>query len=295
MLKDLFKKNPQYATVSTVALDEKFEKATDNGPVIPDGMWKKCDRCKTIIYNEDIEINNFVCNKCGNHFRIGAKDRINIIADNDSFDEFDKNILSTNPLNFNGYEEKLRTVKQVSGVEEAVVTGTCLINGMKVSIGIMDSNFMMGSMGTVVGEKITRLIEYSTKQRLPLIMFTASGGARMQEGILSLMQMAKISAAITKHDDEGLLYITILTDPTTGGVTASFAMQGDIIIAEPGCLIGFAGRRVIEDTIKEELPQAFQTAEFMLEKGFIDAIVNRRELKKIISDILLLHGGIKID
>ncbi|MEG0296144.1 MAG: acetyl-CoA carboxylase, carboxyltransferase subunit beta [Clostridium sp.] len=291
MLKDLFKKSYQYATVSKVSLDETLLLTPEEKPIIPDGMWRKCDGCGSIVYNEDIESNNYVCNKCGNHFRIGAKKRIEIISDKDTFEEMFNDFSEGNPLNFKGYSEKLETAKTRSGIDEAVITGVCNIMNIKVAVGVMDSNFMMGSMGKVVGEKLTSLIEYATDNKLPIVIFTTSGGARMQEGIFSLMQMAKISAAIGKHDSAGLLYITVLTDPTTGGVTASFAMEGDIIIAEPKCLVGFAGRRVIENTIKETLPDEFQTAEFLLEKGFIDIIVDRNELKTYIGDILSLHGG----
>lgn len=291
MLKDLFKKSYQYATVSTVSLDETLLTTSEEKPIIPDGMWRKCDGCGSIVYNEDIEANNYVCNKCGNHFRIGAKKRIEIISDKDTFVEMFSDILEGNPLEFKGYSEKLETARTKSGINEAVITGVCNIMNTRVAVGVMDSNFMMGSMGKAVGEKLTSLIEHATNNKLPLIIFTTSGGARMQEGIFSLMQMAKISAAIGKHDSDGLLYITVLTDPTTGGVTASFAMEGDIIIAEPKCLVGFAGRRVIENTIKETLPDEFQTAEFLLEKGFIDIIVDRNELKNYIGDILNLHGG----
>ena len=291
MLKDLFKKSYQYATVSRVSLNDEENEYIDDQPTIPDGMWRKCDNCNSILYNEDIEKNNYICNKCGTHFRIGARKRLDITIDSGTFTEMFTEIFETNPLKFKGYEEKLNNARKVSGIDEAVITGTGKINNIEVCIAVMDSNFMMGSMGTVVGEKITRLVEYATNSKLPLVIFTTSGGARMQEGIMSLMQMAKISAAIARHDNQGLLYITVLTDPTTGGVTASFAMEGDIIIAEPGCLVGFAGKRVIENTIKERLPEGFQTAEFMLEKGFVDAIVNRNDLKETITQILKIHGG----
>ena len=201
-----------------------------------------------------------------------------------------EDIKTTNPISFDGYEEKLEKSKEKTESSEAVITGIGKINGIAVAIAVMDSYFMMGSMGTVVGERITSLIEYATERKLPLIIFTTSGGARMQEGIFSLMQMAKISAAIGKHDDAGLLYITVLTNPTTGGVTASFAMEGDIILSEPGTLVGFAGRRVIENTIRETLPDDFQKAEFLLEKGFVDSIVHRKDLRKMLYKLLLMHG-----
>jgi acetyl-CoA carboxylase carboxyl transferase subunit beta len=210
--------------------------------------------------------------------------------DRDTFEEFDANINTVNPLDFKGYESKIENMKNGTGLNEAVVTGKGKISGIEVVICVMDSFFMMGSMGSVVGEKITRAVEKATHLGLPLIIFTTSGGARMQEGIFSLMQMAKVSAALKKFSDRGLLYITVLTDPTTGGVTASFAMLGDIIISEPGALIGFAGKRVIEQTTKQKLPEGFQRAEFLLEHGFIDKIVPRRELKITLRDILFIHS-----
>ena len=232
----------------------------------------------------------YVCSKCGYHLRIGAPERIRELCDINSFDEFDAEITTFNEENFYQYDEKLEKAKANSGINEAVVCGIGEISGKKVVICAMDSNFMMGSMGKVVGEKITRSIEYATLKKLPLIIATASGGARMQEGITSLMQMAKTSSALKKHNDKGLLYITILTDPTTGGVSASFAMLGDIIIAEPNALIGFAGKRVIEKTINEKLPEEFQRSEFLLKKGFVDLIVSRNRLKDTIHKLLILHG-----
>lgn len=286
MLKDLFKKN-KYATISKVSFNDEI---LDIKPNIPSGMWSKCDECRNILYTEDLGSNLEVCNNCGFHLRINANERIKQIFDNNSFNKLFSEMSSKNPLGFKGYEEKIRKGKEASGSEEAVICGVGKINGISIAAAIMDSFFMMGSMGSVVGEKITNIVEHATLNRLPLVIFTTSGGARMQEGIFSLMQMAKISAAIGRHDEEGLLYITVLTNPTTGGVTASFAMEGDIIISEPKATIGFAGRRVIENTIKETLPDDFQTAEFLLEKGFIDAIVHRRELKSYINKILSLHG-----
>ena len=227
---------------------------------------------------------------CNYHFNISAKERINQIFDKDSFIEMFQEIKVTNPLEFPGYEEKLKKAEQKSDLDEGVLCGVGNINSKKVATAIMDSNFMMGSMGSAVGERITRIIEYATQNKLPLIIFTASGGARMQEGIISLMQMAKTSAAIAKHDEAGLLYISVITNPTTGGVTASFAMLGDIIISEPGAILGFAGRRVIENTINQKLPEDFQSAEFMLEKGFVDDIVDRKNLKNYLSRVLKLHG-----
>ena len=282
MLKDLFKKS-KYGTVKSVSND------TEEKPNIPSGMWVKCDTCASIIYNEDLEANCYVCPSCNNHLRLTANKRINLFFDEYSFVKIGEDIKSKNPLSFEGYEEKIEKSKTKTESSEAVITGIGKVNGIEVAAAVMDSFFMMGSMGTVVGERITSIIEYATRKRLPLIIFTTSGGARMQEGIFSLMQMAKISAAIAKHDDVGLLYITVLTNPTTGGVTASFAMEGDIIISEPRALVGFAGRRVIENTIKETLPEDFQKAEFLLEKGFVDTIIDRRNLRKDIYKILKIH------
>lgn len=286
MLKDLFIKR-QYATVKPAAL-KKTE--SEEKPNIPSGMWTKCEKCNGIIYYEDLENSKYVCTSCGHHFRINAKQRIKMIFDQDTFKEMWKDLKTTNPLNFDGYEEKIKKSMTKTDSSEGVVTGIGKINGLTVACGVMDSFFMMGSMGTVVGEKLTRLVEYATENRLPVIIFTTSGGARMQEGIFSLMQMAKVSAAIARHDEAGLLYISILTDPTTGGVTASFAMEGDVILSEPDALVGFAGRRVIENTIKETLPENFQKAEFLLEKGFIDAIIQRKDLRAMLYKILVLHG-----
>lgn len=285
MLKDLFKKS-QYATVSKVSFDDEI---IEERPNIPSGMWSKCEDCGNIVYTEDLDSNLDVCNRCGFHLRINANERIKQIFDKESFNTLFSEVITKNPLGFKGYEDKLKKGKESSGSDEAVVCGVGKINGINVATAVMDSFFMMGSMGSTVGEKITKTVEYATENRLPLLIFTTSGGARMQEGIFSLMQMAKISAAIGRHDNAGLLYITVLTNPTTGGVTASFAMEGDIIISEPKATIGFAGRRVIENTIKETLPETFQKAEFLLEKGFIDAIVQRRELRSYIYKILSLH------
>ena len=284
MLKNLFRKR-EYVTVSSRTLDDN-----SHLPNIPDGKWINCPKCKNILYKEDLERDYKVCIGCGHHFSISAKKRIDQIFDENSFVELFKDVETRNPLNFEGYEDKLELNKVKSGLEEAVITGTGKINSLKVATAVMDSNFMMGSMGCAVGEKITRIVEYATENRLPLVIFTASGGARMQEGIFSLMQMAKTSLAISRHDKAGLLYISVITHPTTGGVTASFAMEGDIIISEPSAVIGFAGRRVIESTINEKLPEDFQSAEFALEKGFIDAIVKRRDLKNYLYKVLRLHG-----
>lgn len=234
--------------------------------------------------------NGYVCPDCGAHGRIRCRTRIRLTADKGSFVELFAELSTADPLGFPGYADKIAKLKDKSGLEDAVLTGTCTIGGMETCIGIMDSYFMMASMGSVVGEKLTRLFEYATKYRLPVIIFTCSGGARMQEGMFSLMQMAKVSGAVAKHSEAGLLYITVLTDPTTGGVTASFAMLGDIILAEPGATVGFAGRRVIEGTIGETLPDTFQSSEFLLEHGFCDRIVPRSRMKKELEQLLRLHG-----
>lgn len=287
MIKNLLNKR-KYIMVSSVELNDA-EVGPEEKPNIPSGMWSKCEKCAKILYTEDLKENFNVCPSCGHHFKIGAYERIEYLTDKNSFVEFNKKVVGRNPLDFKGYEEKIKGYQKKSNVVEGVVTGEALIANRKVVLCVMDSNFMMGSMGTAVGEKITRAVEYATKNRLPLIIFTCSGGARMQEGIYSLMQMAKVSGAIYRHNQENLLYITVLTNPTTGGVTASFAMEGDIILSEPGCLVGFAGRRVIEGTINEKLPDDFQTAEFLLQKGFIDKIVERKDLKQILTSLLRMH------
>lgn len=251
---------------------------------------KKCPNCRKDIPLSRLWANNLVCS-CGYHFRMKARQRIQMIVDRDSFQELYADVKAGNPLNFPGYQEKAETVRQISGEEEAVICGTAQIGNENSCLFVMESYFMMGSMGSAVGEKITRLFEYATERRLPVIGFTVSGGARMQEGLLSLMQMAKTSAAVKRHSDAGLLYIAVLTDPTTGGVTASFAMEADIILAEPGATVGFAGARVIEQTTRKSLPSGFQTAEFVLEHGFIDRIVSRSEQKKLLSELLQMHGG----
>lgn len=289
MLNNLFKKT-KYITVSQQALREANEESNEvMKPSIPNGMWVKCEGCGKILYKSDLEDSNQVCNQCGYNFRMTARERIKFIIDKNTFEEFDKDITSANPLNFKGYEEKIKRMQETTELNEAVVTGKGSISGEEVVICVMDSHFMMGSMGSVVGEKITRAVEMAIELRRPIMIFTASGGARMQEGIFSLMQMAKVSSVLGRLSDAGLLYITVLTDPTTGGVTASFAMLGDIILSEPGALIGFAGKRVIEQTIRQKLPEGFQRAEFLLEHGFIDSIVLRNELKSTLKKILMIH------
>ena len=253
------------------------------------GKWVKCDNCKEILYKEEVHKNFSVCPNCGKHFRISERRRIKQIADEGTFEEIGGDILTKDPLQFEGYLKKVEALKEKTKIEEAVKCGTCKINGEQVVLAVMDGNFMMGSMGSAVGERITLAIETSIKKRIPLIIFCVSGGARMQEGIISLMQMAKTSSALAKHNEAGLLYISVLTDPTTGGVTASFASLGDIILAEPDALIGFAGPRVIEQTIKQKLPEGFQKSEFLLDHGFIDKIVERKDMKETLYQVIKLH------
>lgn len=277
------KRNDNYETVDRVAGSVEKE------PCIPDGMWIKCSHCGHGIYSKDLSENYDCCPNCKGHLRMSASKRIDLLMDEGSFIEWDKNISTKNVLEFPKYMEKIQKLQVETGMVDAVITGEGTIEGMPCVISVMDSRFLMGSMGQVVGEKITRAVEKATKRNLPIIIFCASGGARMQEGVVSLMQMAKTSAAIKRHSDEGLLTITVLTDPTTGGVTASFAMLGDIILAEPGALIGFAGPRVIEQTIGQKLPDGFQRAEFLLEKGFVDRIVQRKDMKKELGSLLRMH------
>lgn len=256
---------------------------------IPEGMWVKCGRCNEIIFNKELNKNFKVCQKCGFHFRASAYERIAMTLDEGTFKEIDKDLQPVNPYKLAEYEEKLKAARKKSGLNEAVVIGEGALQGFPVVIVVMDSNYMMASMGTVAGEKITRAIEAAVEGKKPLLIFSASGGARMQEAILSLMQMAKTVAALDKLEKAGQLYISILTDPTTGGVSASFAPLGDIVIAEPGALIGFAGQRVIEQTIRQKLPEGFQRAEFHKSHGFVDMIVSRTQLTSTLAKILELH------
>ena len=258
-------------------------------PEVPEGLLRKCNKCGGAIIAEDVKKDHYICPKCGGYFRVHARRRIEMVTDEGSFEEWDSDLQGGNPLEYKGYEEKLEKLQEKTGLSEAVVTGKAKIDGREAVIGVCDGRFLMASMGEAVGEKIARAVERATKERLPVILFACSGGARMQEGIVSLMQMAKTSAALKHHSDAGLLYISILTDPTTGGVTASFAMLGDVILAEPKALIGFAGPRVIEQTIGQKLPEGFQRAEFLLEHGFLDAIVERPQMKAVLSKILALH------
>ena len=258
-------------------------------PEVPEGLPRKCNKCGGAIIAEDVKKDHYICPKCGGYFRVHARRRIEMVTDEGSFEEWDSDLQGGNPLEYKGYEEKLEKLQEKTGLSEAVITGKAKIDGRETAIGVCDGRFLMASMGEAVGEKIARAVERATEERLPVILFACSGGARMQEGIVSLMQMAKTSAALKHHSDAGLLYISILTDPTTGGVTASFAMLGDVILAEPKALIGFAGPRVIEQTIGQKLPEGFQRAEFLLEHGFLDAIVERPQMKAVLSKILALH------
>ncbi len=267
----------------------KVSQDTDEG----DGLWVKCSECSQVVYRKDLISSFNVCSNCGHHNRINSDERINIIADKNSFEEFDSSLSPTDPLGFKdrrAYADRIKESQAGTGLRDGVVTGICSVNSMPLALAVMDFRFMGGSMGSVVGEKITRLIERATLENFPILIVCASGGARMQEGMLSLMQMAKISGALKKHKEKNLLYMPLLTHPTTGGVTASFAMLGDLILAEPKALIGFAGRRVIEQTLREKLPDNFQTAEYLLEHGFVDVIVKRKDLKDTLTKILKIHG-----
>ena len=280
MLKDLLRRTPS---------NMNMKKGRGEEPDVLKTLWAKCGKCQELIYRDDVKANYYACPKCGAYFRLNAKRRMRMIVDRGSFTPWDEDIQTPDPLQFAGYEEKLEACREKTVLYEGIMTGEASIEGQRIAIGIIDARFLMGSMGYVVGEKITRAVERATEKKLPVILFCCSGGARMQEGMVSLMQMEKTSAALKRHSNAGLLYISVLTDPTTGGVTASFAMLGDIILAEPGALIGFAGPRVIEQTIRQKLPEGFQRSEFLLEHGFIDRIVERSEMRKVLSDLIRMH------
>lgn len=287
MLEDLF------SVVKKRFNDDEPRKETNSAKKVsvPESLMFKCPRCRNVYFMEEFEKSGKVCPNCNYHSRISASERIAITVDKNSFKEFDAGMTSKNPIDFPSYEEKQEELREATGLKDAVVTGEATIRGIPCIIAVMDSRYMMASMGSVVGEKITRAFETATERKLPIIIFTASGGARMQEGAVSLMQMAKTSGAAARHAEAGLLYITVMTDPTTGGVTASFASLGDVIIAEPKVLVGFAGRRVIEGTIKQRLPDDFQSAEFLLQHGFVDMIVERPRIRRTLAHLLKLHGG----
>ncbi len=262
-------------------------------PTVPEGLWIKCEGCGELLYKEDVRQNHYICYKCGKYFRVSTKKRLRMVADKGTYEKWDEGIENRDPLNYPDYQEKTASLKERLRIDEAVTCGRCAIHGEPAVVCVCDGRFLMGSMGYVVGEKITRAVEQATKEQLPVIIFTCSGGARMQEGMVSLMQMAKTSAALKRHSEAGLLYISVLTDPTTGGVTASFAMLGDIILAEPGALVGFAGPRVIEQTIRQKLPEGFQRAEFLLEHGLIDNIVEREDLKETLVKFIVMHRQVE--
>ena len=284
MLRNMFRK-------TYTKIDTKYRPVSQKGeePSIPEGLWRKCNKCGQPIYVEDVKNNYYVCPKCGGYFRVHAYRRIEMLTDVGTFEEWNKEMPFSNPLDFPNYEKKVEAAREKTNLNEAIVIGKAKIDGNPAVVGVCDARFIMSSMGHVVGEKITEAVERATKEKLPVILFACSGGARMQEGIVSLMQMAKTSAALKRHHEAGQLFISVLTDPTTGGVTASFAMLGDIIIAEPGALIGFAGPRVIEQTIGQKLPEGFQRAEFLLDHGFVDMILPRQDQKHVIGRILYMH------
>ena len=283
-----------------MSLFDWFANRRKSGPIskerqereIADGLWNKCEACSVLTYTKDLQANQMVCPDCGHHIRIFSDERIRQLIDGNTWRPMDEDLRPVDPLKFRdrkAYSDRVRETQEKTGLSDAVKTGIGQLDGLPVALGVMDFRFMGGSMGSVVGEKLTRLIERATRERLPVVIVCASGGARMQEGMLSLMQMAKISAALERHRAMSLLYMPILTHPTTGGVTASFAMLGDIIVAEPKATIGFAGRRVVEQTLREKLPDDFQTAEYLLSHGFVDVIVPRTQLKKTLSQLIRLH------
>ena len=288
-LGNMFKKTNQKNYITLTNRKANVQNSGESSPEVPEGLMRKCNACRAVVLAESIIGNQYICPKCGNYFSVPARRRIEMLADEESFKEWDTGLTSGNPLHYKGYEDKVEALREKTGLDEAVTTGLARIGGHEVVLAVCDSHFMMASMGKVVGEKLTRAIERATERKVPVIIVACSGGARMQEGIHSLMQMAKTSAALKRHHDAGQLYIAVLTNPTTGGVTASFAMLGDIILAEPNALIGFAGPRVIEQTIGQKLPKGFQRSEFLLAHGFIDQIVEREHLKNRLEHLLSLH------
>lgn len=284
-LKGIFQGKQKFVTVKAGTVQEEA----------PPGLWTKCGKCGGILYKKELTQNLGLCSDCGFHFRLSARERIAVTLDANSFAEYDEELLTVDPLGFPGYDVKVEAAKGATGLDEAIITGEGTIEGYPVLAGFMDFSFIGASMGSVVGEKVTRLFERAARQRVPVVIFCASGGARMQEGMFSLMQMAKTAAACARLSAARTLYISVLTNPTTAGVFASFGSLGDIIIAEPGALIGFTGQRVIEETIRQKLPPGFQTAEFALEHGLIDMIVDRRNMKKTLESLLSLHGGRRQD
>ena len=289
-LGNMFKKTNQKNYITLTNRKANVQNSGESSPEVPEGLMRKCNACRAVVLAESIIGNQYICPKCGNYFSVPARRRIEMLADEESFKEWDTGLTSGNPLHYKGYEDKVEALREKTGLDEAVTTGLARIGGHEVVLAVCDSHFMMASMGKVVGEKLTRAIEKATERKVPVIIVACSGGARMQEGIISLMQMAKVSEALGRHDAAGLLYVTVLTDPTTGGVTASFAMLGDIILSEPKALIGFAGQRVIKGTIHQDLPEGFQRAEFQLEHGFVDRIVHREKLRNELGKILRLHS-----
>ena len=283
MFKDLFRTKPKYVTVRPQAVSIKQDTSA--------GLWQKCPQCTNLIYKKGLEKNYYVCEKCGFHFRIGVWERLRQVADEGSFMELHTDLASENPLEFPGYSDKLAQAQEKTGLDEALIIGQATIQGNDCMLAIADFDFMAGSMGSVVGERVTRTFETAIDQELSVVIFSAGGGgARMQEGILSLMQMAKTSQAVERHNRAGLFYLSVLTNPTLGGVYASFASLGDILIAEPGALIGFAGPRIVEETTRQKLPNGFQSAEFAMEHGMIDKIVHRKDLRQVLGRLLSVHG-----
>lgn len=297
MFKDIFKKT-KYVTIQTAPVQKRVsvegapqqpQQPSISKKELPDGLWVKCPKCGEVLFNKDLDENARVCTKCDYHFRISSRERLALLIDENSFEEWDTEIKTLDPLGFPGYERKLQEAQAKSGMPEGALTGRASIEGLPVVLAFNEGNFMMGSMGSVVGEKIARAIERAIDLRLPVIIFSTSGGARMQEGILSLYQMAKTSAALGQLAENHLLYISVLTDPTFGGVTASYASLGDILIAEPNALIGFTGPRVIKQTMRQELPAGAQTAEFNQEHGLIDLIVERAQMRSTLARLLRYH------